>query len=78
MMENTHAGEAPALNPHDAPEGFLAVESTDFVCTGCGCLRGLACTLSHDETSCLSNARTDGHNVIFVRQSATSAEGGAK
>ena len=55
-----------AINPNDAPEGFEAVHSPEWECTGYTFNSGRGCAKSDREHYRHDFIRADGLNVIFI------------
>lgn len=72
-MENITAGEAPVLNPNDAPAGHVAVEALN--CTGCAFFGRRGCSIPDSEIApaCSPVQRGDGKSVIFVPETSAPA-----
>lgn len=53
------------VDKHDAPKGYIAVESTTVGCEGCAFDTKAGCTTDH---LCAAENRKDRHSVIFVKK----------
>ena len=57
-------------NPNEAPEGYIAVEQPNNLCTGCALWHKSGGCKAEEGigTNCIASVRMDGVNVIFVKK----------
>ena len=57
------------VNPNEAPEGYVAVEQPNNLCTGCYFKnRYSGCIQEDNNIHCMSGKRIDGVNVVFIKK----------
>ena len=58
------------VNPNEAPEGYVAVEQSSNLCTGCALRhKSGGCNVEEsDGINCTASIRMDGVNVIFIKK----------
>ena len=60
-----------AVDPNEAPEGYVAVEWDGAGCTGCSFRNTLLCPVNDNgEWVCLGENRKDGKDVHFMKEQA--------
>lgn len=73
-MQNNETIENLGIDPNDAPEGFIAVESSHNSCNLCYFNTRLYCKSgNHPNSSCTARKRNDGKYVIFIKKQDTKA-----
>ena len=56
------------VNPNEAPEGYVAVEQSSNLCTGCYFdMKDKGCILPRSSISCVDRHREDKKTVVFIK-----------